>query len=98
MSNEPNGELLIYVGTNQDLLGESKVWSKIDPETLRANINTFVAALGGVVPEVESQPTGFQLAEFEVSLTVGAKGEVGFLGTGAEASGEASLKLRFSRG
>ena len=55
-------------------------------------------AAGRSVTQVKAQPTGYRLTEFEVSLTIGAKGEVGFLGTGAEASGEASLKLKFGRG
>src|SRR5271167_3867000 len=98
MSEEQDSWPSIYVGSNNpDLLNDSKIWKKINPSTLRQNLNDFVGALHGTIPDVESEQTGYSLKEFEVSVTIGAKGEVGFLGTGAEASGEASLKLTFSK-
>jgi hypothetical protein len=88
----------VYVGTsNPELLGNSKIWEKIDPSVIKANLDKLLRGLGGAIPEADSHQTGYSLKEFEVSLKIGAKGEVGFLGTGVEGSGEASLKLKFAK-
>jgi hypothetical protein len=98
VSESESMELPIFLGTNANLLSDSKLWGKIDPQTLKDNLHRFVSTLSGSVPDTDSSQTGYSLKEFEVSLTIGAKGQVGFLGTGVEGSGEASLTLKFVKG
>ena len=63
--------------------------------TLRKSIGEFMPGLGAILEDVKAKARGQGLTQVSVALGVNAKGTVGFLGTGAEAGGTASLTLKF---
>jgi hypothetical protein len=80
-------------------LGGKSVWQRIDTAQLRVNLSDLIANLHSAIPPetVMEDSTGFRIKTIEVAVKIGAKGEVGILGTGVEASGEASLTLTLER-
>jgi hypothetical protein len=106
MPDDP-GEDAILVAAVSDvkLLGGEKVWQKIDIATLRENLRNLLGGVEKALPEPEPRPEPgarpgqprFRMTEITVAVTVGAKGQVGLLGTGVEASGQASLTVKLTR-
>jgi hypothetical protein len=98
--NENENEILLLsgldTGTGELLADADKVWARVEVDKLRDNmrkaLNTFTKAL----PTTEDTP-GFKLTEIEVALTVGAGGEVGFLGTGVSVNAAATLTVHLTR-
>jgi hypothetical protein len=66
-------------------------------ETVRANLNEFMSSLDEVLPDLDSRRPGFILDTCEVAISINGKGQVGFLGTGGEAGGSATLTLTLKR-
>ena len=83
----PSGELL---------RDGRKIWEKVNPAVVRENMAKALQSFMGALPDQNDTP-GFKLNEIEVALTIGAGGEVGFLGTGASINGSATLTLHLSR-
>ena len=83
----PSGELLV---------SGKKIWEKIDPAVVRENMGNAPRSFMGALPGADDTP-GFQLKEIEVAVTIGAGGEVGFLGTGASINGSATLTIHLTR-
>jgi hypothetical protein len=77
-----------------DLLGDSS-GGVATVGALRASLESFMPALGVIIADVKEKTKAAGLEEVSVALGVNAKGTVGFLGTGAEMGGTASLTLKF---
>ena len=92
-----NNTILVLAANEPKLLGGEKLWKKIDLDVLRENLNVLLAKVWGSLPEDEPKDSSFRLTQIAVAVTIGAKGEVGLLGTGAEANGSASLTLTLTR-
>jgi hypothetical protein len=96
-----NSVLVLATQDGQYLGGNAaRVWKKIDADTLRDNLNDLVAKVSKSFTPAETpdeRPGGFEVSSVAVAVTISAKGEVGILGTGVEASAEASLTLTLTR-
>lgn len=92
-----DNNILVLAASDPALLAGDKLWKKIDLDVLRQNLNSLMAKVQGSLPEDEPENSSFRLTQIAVAVTIGAKGEVGLLGTGAEASGSASLTLTMTR-
>jgi hypothetical protein len=80
-----------------DLLGDSS-GGVVTVGALRTSIDRFMPALGVIIADVKAKAAEVGLEEVSVALGVNAKGTIGFLGTGAEMGGTASLTLKFKIG
>ena len=79
------------------LLGGKRIWNRIDADTLHRNLQELLDNLRESLPSDDDTKGGFRTTQIQVAVTVGAKGEVGILGTGVEVSGQAALTLTLSR-
>lgn len=85
-------------GRGPQLLGKRSGATEVSIDTLKENIQKFVASLNDLLPSMTVAPSsGFGLKSFEVAVGVNAKGEVGFLVTGVEVGADATLTLKFER-
>lgn len=93
-----NAEILIF-GTGGDSfeLLDDKHQAKLPVDELRKNLEAFMASLKDILPSVDSAGSGFGLKMLTVAVGINGKGQVGFLGTGAEVGGTATLTLTFER-
>jgi hypothetical protein len=66
-------------------------------DTIRKNLGDFLACLDQILPDGDTPKKGYGLDSFEVAVSIDAKGQVGFLGTGAEVGGSATLTLSFKK-
>lgn len=66
-------------------------------ETLKENLSKFLATLDVMLPQADAKAGGYHLDSFEVAVSINGKGEIGFLGTGGELGGSATLTLSFKR-
>ena len=64
---------------------------------LRRNLANFVKSLDEIMPKNDQGPTGLGLKTVSVAVGINSKGQVGFLGTGVEVGGTATLTLTFER-
>lgn len=77
-----------------DLLGTGRLWHRISPEVLRNNLREVVAQLYDILPTDDGvERPALRMTQVQVALTIGAKGQVGILGTGAETNVATSLTL-----
>jgi hypothetical protein len=83
-------------GTGDLLKDGDKIWKRIDVATVRTNMKEALRSFTKTLPSDDDTP-GFKLTEIEVALTIGASGEVGFLGTGVSVNGSATLTIHLSR-
>jgi hypothetical protein len=92
-------KIVIFTGdvTKFKLLDErSKVELSVDE--LRKSLEDFMASFEYIILPVADKPTkDLGLKSISVALGIDAKGKVGFLGTGAEVGGSATLTLTFER-
>jgi hypothetical protein len=95
---EEGPEVLVFGGARDavDLLGDVHQ-AKLPVTELRKNLDAFMLALKDMLPSVDSAGSGFGLKSLSVAVGINGKGQVGFLGTGAEVGGDASLTLTFER-
>lgn len=98
--NENENEILLLsgvdAGTGELLADADKVWARVEVDKLRDNMRKALNAFTKALPTAEDTP-GFKLTEIEVGLTVGAAGEVGFLGTGMSVNAAATLTVHLTR-
>lgn len=91
-------KVIVFTGevTDFDLLDEKR---KVELPTadLRKNLDEFMAALKDILPAAENSKTGLGLKTVCVALGINGKGQVGFLETGTEVGGSATLTLTFER-
>ena len=64
---------------------------------LRKNLEEFMSAFEDMLPVAEKPAAGLGLKTISVALGINGKGQVGFLGTGVEVGGSATLTLTFDR-
>lgn len=87
--------------TDNFLEGERTGWfarrTTISPETLQANLKRFLGSMTTAMEGIPSVLAGFELNEIELSLEIGAEGEIGLLGTGGKVSGTGSISLTLKR-
>lgn len=63
---------------------------------VKENLENFMGAVRDLLPSVQ-QAGAYGLKSVDVAVGINAKGQVGFLGTGAELGGTATLTLKFER-
>lgn len=64
---------------------------------LRKNLDEFLGSLQDLLPAADKTTSGMKLKSVTVAVGINGKGKVGFLGTGVEAGGSATLTLTFER-
>ena len=76
---------------------------RLDPSVLEGQMAGFLSMVGRLFQQADQQmqsPSGLQpsiqLSEIELSVEIGAKGEVKLV-AGGEASGKGAIKLKFTR-
>lgn len=93
-----DGQIQIFAVEETELLGGKTVWQRVDVTQLQQNLTDLLNDLKTALPvDNETSGTGFRVKTIQVAVKIGAKGQVGILGTGVEASGEASLTLTLER-
>jgi hypothetical protein len=67
---------------------------------LEAKMSGFLQMVGRVFSSAEKEAkktSGMCLDEIELSVEIGAEGEIRLIGSGAKASGKSAIKLKFKR-
>jgi hypothetical protein len=64
---------------------------------LRKNLEDFMGSLQDILPVANKPTAGMGLKSLSVAVGINGKGQVGFLGTGVEVGGSATLTLTFQR-
>ena len=91
--------------TSDTMLEGGKSWmgglierrAKVSPETLQNNLTAFLGLMEKAISGIPQLLGGYALEEIELSLEVGAEGEIGLLGTGGKLSGKGSISLKLKR-
>lgn len=78
------------------LMGDKAPLGSVDLAVLKSRLEDMRPALIGVVDSLKTSVKDKGLTEVTVAIGINAKGAVGFLGTGAEAGGSATLTLKFN--
>lgn len=86
----------VDTGTGELLADTDKLWQKVEVDKVRDNMQKALSTFTQALPGADATP-GFKLTEIEVALTVGAGGEVGFLGTGVSVNASATLTVHLTR-
>ncbi len=91
-------EVLVFSGTNSDFdLLDEKHKVVLPVSELRKNLHDFIASLHEILPVADKPADGIRLRSVSVAVGVNGKGQFGFLGTGVEIGGSATLTLNFER-
>lgn len=69
----------------------------VDAEQLSDNFLNFVQSVRSMLARVSDVAGEFSVEKVEVHAQISGEGQVGFLGSGVKASGEASIKLVLER-
>jgi hypothetical protein len=67
---------------------------------LEAKMSGFLRMVGRVFSSAEKEAkktSGMNLTEIELSVEIGAEGEIRLIGSGAKANGKSAIKLKFTR-
>lgn len=93
--------VLVFAGKDQsaaefELLDENRK-SYLPVGQIKANLSDFMESLAEILPTVGTVSGGYGLESFTVAVGINGKGQVGFLGTGGELGGTATLTLTFKR-
>lgn len=87
--------------TSDATLGGNLGWferrAQVSPETLQINLKSFLESMETAIKGIPGAMAGYSLEEISLTLEVGAKGEIGLLGTGGELSGKGSISLKLKR-
>ena len=91
-------KVIVFSGHGEDfnLLDEKRI-SSLPVDDLRKNLEEFMISLKEMLPAVAAPSAGLGLKSVSVALGINAKGQVGFLGTGAEVGGSATLTITFEQ-
>ena len=84
-------------GSDFGLLDEKRQIA-LPVDELRNNLADFMASLQEILPAADKTAAGMGLKSVSVAVGINGKGKFGFLGTGVEAGGSATLTLNFERG
>lgn len=79
------------------LFGFAQRRAQVSAETLQNNLKSFLASMETAMDGLPKILSGYSLDEIELSLEVGAEGEIGLLGTGGKLSGKGSISLKLKR-
>jgi hypothetical protein len=92
-------QVLVFSGSGNDfdLLDENRQIA-LPVSELRDNLAEFMASLQELLPAADKTAAGLGLKSVTVAVGINGKGKVGFLGTGVEVGGSATLTLTFERG
>jgi hypothetical protein len=95
----PEGrKVLVFSGSSSDFeLLDEKRQVALPVDELRKNLEDFMASLQDVLPVADKPTAGMGLKTVSVAAGINGKGQVGFLGTGVEVGGSATLTLTFDR-
>jgi hypothetical protein len=93
MPDSPDEIRVLTTVEDQYLDAGERTWQRIDPDTLRKNLDKLVASLAYAITPTTTDQSPFEVAEISVGVTIGAGGQVGIFGTGVDVSAEASLNL-----
>lgn len=63
----------------------------------RNNLREFLDSMGQAMADLPAALGGYRLDEIELSLEVGAEGEIGLLGTSGKLSSKGSITLKLTR-
>lgn len=66
-------------------------------DELRRNLDDFMLSLRDILPAADTMAAGMRMKSVSVAVGINGKGQVGFLGTGVEVGGSATLTLTFER-
>jgi hypothetical protein len=91
-------KVLVFSGSSSkfDLLDEKRQVA-LPVDELRKNLEDFMASLQDILPEADKPTAGMGLKAVSIAVGINGKGQVGFLGTGVEVGGSATLTLTFER-
>lgn len=67
---------------------------------LEEKMSGFLQMVGRVFSSAEKEAkktSGMHLSEIELSVAIGAEGEIRLIGSGAKANGKSAIKLKFTR-
>ena len=99
MTGDDDRKVIVFTGKESEFeLLDDKHKIELPVGELRRNLEDFMAAFKDVLPAVEKPAAGLGLKTVSVALGINGKGQVGFLGTGVEVGGSATLTLTFERG
>ena len=76
--------------------GETVKWNEAKKQELLDSFKSVSSVVAEMMDDTPPQ-SEFSMSKIEVKLAVSASGKVGFLGTGAEASADASITVVFER-
>src|SRR6516225_8435054 len=90
--------VLVFSGSSSDFdLLDEKRRVALPVDELRKNLEDFMASLEDILPAADKPTAGMALKTVSVAAGINGKGQVGFLGTGVEVGGSATLTLTFER-
>lgn len=84
--------------TDLNLMGGDGKAGTVSLSELENNIAEMSPAINGVVEKLKATAAATGLTEVSLAIGINAKGKVGFLGTGAEMGGNATITLKFKVG
>jgi hypothetical protein len=82
---------------NKNLAKNEKTLSVAE---LEAKMSGFLQMVGRIFSSAEKEAkktSGMSLTEIELSVEIGAEGEIRLIGSGAKANGKSAIKLKFTR-
>ena len=92
-------EVVIFSSEHDDpkklMSGAKARATSIPISELEENIAQIGPAISGVVSKLKETALDLGLTEISLSIGINGKGKVGFLGTGAEVGGDATISLKF---
>lgn len=91
--------VFVFTGVDRDefeLLDEKRK-VPLPIEELKKNLRDFTQSLSEMLPTMEEPRAGVGLKTLAVAVGINAKGQVGFLGTGVEVGGTATLTITYER-
>jgi hypothetical protein len=91
-------KVLVFAGSSGDFdLLDEKRKVALPVDELRQNLEDFMASLQDILLGADKPAGGMGLKSVSVAVGINGKGQVGFLGTGVEVGGSATLTLTFER-
>ena len=79
-------------------VGEVIKENVVDVDVLKKNVQNFFMNITNLLEDSqEVEKKGFMLDQIEFTLQISAKGQVGFLGSGAEANASGGIKFVIKR-
>jgi hypothetical protein len=91
-------KVLVFSGSSSDFdLLDEKRKIALPVDELRKNLEDFMVSLQDILAAADKPAAKMGLKSVSVAVGINGKGQVGFLGTGVEVGGSATLTLTFER-